>query len=176
MLKLIPHLPNASWVIKQSVGTVPVILGNKLKTTYYRTDRYLEATVDVTSTNAASYITGMVRGATRSLLIDLGFVLEGQAEEELPEALLGAYRLQYMDIGAAEYLDTSVELPLEGAPPPAAPASPTLRAAGGGGGGGGGGELPARRLGVSCTFGAAVTRHFMLRRRVVRMPLARRRT
>lgn len=39
MLKLIPHIPNASWVIKQSVGTVPVILGNKLKTTFYRTDR-----------------------------------------------------------------------------------------------------------------------------------------
>jgi hypothetical protein len=39
MFKLIPHIPNASWVIKQSVGTVPVILGNKLKTTYYQTDR-----------------------------------------------------------------------------------------------------------------------------------------
>ena len=39
MLKLIPHIPNASWVIKQSVGTVPVILGTKLKTSFYRTDR-----------------------------------------------------------------------------------------------------------------------------------------
>jgi len=34
----------------------------------------------------------MVRGATKSLIIDLGFVLEGQTETELPEALLGAYR------------------------------------------------------------------------------------
>lgn len=41
MLKLIPHIPNASWVIKQSVGTVPVIVGTKLKTTFYQTDRWV---------------------------------------------------------------------------------------------------------------------------------------
>ncbi|KAI8473367.1 MAG: hypothetical protein J3K34DRAFT_411148, partial [Monoraphidium minutum] len=128
MLKLIPHIPNASWVIKQSVGTVPVIVGSKLKTTFYRTERYVEATVDVTSSSAAAYITGMVRGATKSLVIDLGFVLEGQAEEELPEALLGAYRLHYMDTSQAQYLDTSQELPMPDAAP--APPSPTKRAAG----------------------------------------------
>jgi len=57
MFKLIPHIAEGSWVIKQSVGTVPVILGNKLQTVYYQTDRYIEATVDVTSTSAAAYIT-----------------------------------------------------------------------------------------------------------------------
>jgi hypothetical protein len=58
MLKLIPGIAEGSWVIKQSVGTVPVIVGTKLKTTYYQTDRYLEACVDVTSSSAAAYITG----------------------------------------------------------------------------------------------------------------------
>lgn len=57
MFKLIPHIAEGSWVIKQSVGTVPVILGNKLQTVYYETDRYIEATVDVTSSSAAAYIT-----------------------------------------------------------------------------------------------------------------------
>jgi hypothetical protein len=57
MFKLIPHIAEGSWVIKQSVGTVPVILGNKLQTVYYQTDRYIEATVDVTSSSAAAYIT-----------------------------------------------------------------------------------------------------------------------
>jgi hypothetical protein len=58
MFKLVPHIAEGSWVIKQSVGTVPVIVGNKLKTVYYQTDRYIEATVDVTSSSAAAYITG----------------------------------------------------------------------------------------------------------------------
>ncbi|WIA14192.1 hypothetical protein OEZ85_002731 [Tetradesmus obliquus] len=112
MFKLIPHIAEGSWVIKQSVGTVPVILGNKLKTVYYQTDRYIEACCDVTSSSAAAYITGMVRGATKSLVIDLGFVLEGQHSEELPEALLGAFRLNHLDCTTAKKIDTSRELPL----------------------------------------------------------------
>eukprot|EP00882_Tetradesmus_deserticola_P016640 GHRQ01017780.1.p1 GENE.GHRQ01017780.1~~GHRQ01017780.1.p1 ORF type:complete len:445 (+),score=238.81 GHRQ01017780.1:224-1558(+) len=112
MFKLIPHIAEGSWVIKQSVGTVPVILGNKLKTMYYQTDRYVEACCDVTSSSAAAYITGMVRGATKSLVIDLGFVLEGQRAEELPEALLGAFRLNHLDCTTAQRIDTSRELPL----------------------------------------------------------------
>jgi hypothetical protein len=34
----------------------------------------------------------MVRGATRSLVIDLALLLEGQQSYELPEVLIGACR------------------------------------------------------------------------------------
>lgn len=59
---------------------------------------------------------GMVRGATKSLVIDLGFVLEGQRPEELPEALLGAFRLNHMDCTQAKRIDTTQELPLRPRP------------------------------------------------------------
>lgn len=58
MFKMIPAIAEGSWVIKQSVGTVPVLLGTKLKTTYYQTANYVESSVDVTSSSAAAYITG----------------------------------------------------------------------------------------------------------------------
>ena len=58
MLKLIPHIAEGSWVIKQSVGTVPVIVGTKLRTSYHREASYLEVCTDVTSSSAAAYITG----------------------------------------------------------------------------------------------------------------------
>jgi hypothetical protein len=34
--KLIPNIPKGSWLIRQSVGTTPVLLGQKLTTNYYR--------------------------------------------------------------------------------------------------------------------------------------------
>ncbi len=42
MFKLIPHIADGSWVIKQSVGTVPVLMGTKLRTTYHSAGQYLE--------------------------------------------------------------------------------------------------------------------------------------
>jgi hypothetical protein len=40
MFKLIPHCAKGSWVVSQSVGTTPVILGRKLATSYHTNDRY----------------------------------------------------------------------------------------------------------------------------------------
>ena len=34
--KLIPSVIHSSWIIKQAVGTTPVLLGNKLATRYFR--------------------------------------------------------------------------------------------------------------------------------------------
>lgn len=39
MFKLIPHCAKGSWVVSQSVGTTPVILGRKLATSYHTNDR-----------------------------------------------------------------------------------------------------------------------------------------
>ena len=44
------------------------------------------------SSSVAATVVGMVQGATRSLVVDMGIVLEGHAREELPEALLGTVR------------------------------------------------------------------------------------
>lgn len=56
------------------------------------TDKYVEVCVDVGSNSTAAYVTGLVRGATKSLVLDLALLLEGRAPYELPEVLLGACR------------------------------------------------------------------------------------
>ena len=76
-LKLIPHIASGSWMIKQSVGTTPVILGKALKVSYHCTPTYIEVDIDISANSVANYVTGMVRGATSSLDIDIGLVLEG---------------------------------------------------------------------------------------------------
>jgi hypothetical protein len=39
MFKMIPHVEGGGWMIQKSVGTTPVILGNKMKQTYHFTPR-----------------------------------------------------------------------------------------------------------------------------------------
>lgn len=111
-MKMIPHIAQGSWVVKQSVGTVPVIVGRKLATKYFRTSRYLEMDVDISANPTANFITGKVRTCTKTLAVDMGFVLEGKTAWELPEVLIGAVRLPFVDLSVAKHIDMSQELPM----------------------------------------------------------------
>ena len=44
-------------------------------------------------------------GAITSLVVDLAPLIEGQAEVELPERLLGSVRFDHLDLKTAAYLD-----------------------------------------------------------------------
>lgn len=106
--KLIPRISKGSWVIKQSVGTTPVILGTKLSTKYYWGDNYFEADVDIGASSVAASITNLVCGATKSLTLDMGILLEGQDPRHLPEQLLGTIRLDQLDLKSAAYFDETL--------------------------------------------------------------------
>ena len=105
--KLIPNISKGSWIIKQSVGTTPVLLGQKLTTKYYRGERYFEVDVDIGASSVAASITNLVCGATKTLAIDLGVLVEGQCGEHLPEQLMGTVRIDKMDLKTAAYFDES---------------------------------------------------------------------
>jgi Protein ENHANCED DISEASE RESISTANCE 2, C-terminal/START domain len=105
--KLIPNISQGSWIIKQSVGTTPVILGQKLRTKYFRGERYFEVDVDIGASSVAASITNLVCGATKSLAVDLGVLLEGQIPQHLPEQLVGTVRLDKLDLKSACYFDES---------------------------------------------------------------------
>lgn len=103
--KLIPNIARGSWIIKQSVGTTPVLLGKKLATKYYRGKNYFEVDVDIGANSVAASITNLVCGATKSLAIDMGVLIEGRSEETLPEQLIGTVRLDALDLKSAAYFD-----------------------------------------------------------------------
>ncbi|KAJ0410132.1 hypothetical protein ATCC90586_001617 [Pythium insidiosum] len=86
-LKLIPSIPEGPWVVKKSVGNKPVILGNALQLHFYQTPRYLEVCVDICSDRVAKHVTSLCRSHCSSFKVDMGFVVEGQSEGELPERL-----------------------------------------------------------------------------------------
>jgi hypothetical protein len=78
--------------IRREITTPPFLKNKK---------RYVEVDIDVASCRTAAYIVSMVRGATAALCVDLAYLLEGAAPEELPESLLGAVRLDGLDLAAA---------------------------------------------------------------------------
>lgn len=117
MMKMVPHIAQGSWVVKQSVGTVPVIVGTRLQCKYFKTARYLEMDVDISANPTANFITGKVRTCTKSLAVDMAFVLEGKQPWELPEVLIGAVRMPFVDLTTAKTIDMTQELPMMPATP-----------------------------------------------------------
>jgi hypothetical protein len=108
--KLIPRIAKGSWVIKQSVGTTPVLLGQKLATKYFRGRTasgcsYFEVDVDITSNPVANNVTRLVVNSITSLIVDLAPLVEGQAADELPERLIGSVRYAHLDLKTASSFD-----------------------------------------------------------------------
>lgn len=102
-LKIVPVVVKGPWVVKSIVGGKPAILGKSIPVNYVYAPRdgdkaeYLEADLDIAASSAARSILSVVTSATKSLTIDLGFVVQGNAEDELPEQMLTAARLHGID-------------------------------------------------------------------------------
>lgn len=105
--KLIPRVIEGNWIVKQGVGSTPAILGNKLKQEYHydKTNNVFEVEVDVSSSAVAGKILGLVKGAAKSLVIDLSFLLEGKEIAHLPEVLIGGARMSHIDLNKLPKVD-----------------------------------------------------------------------
>jgi len=65
---------------------------------------YLEADLDIVSSAAARKILAVVSSYTQVLTVDLGFVVQGNRAEELPEQMMLGLRLHGLDPLTAELL------------------------------------------------------------------------
>ena len=101
--KIIPKVVQGPWVVKQVVGGRPALVGNKLpiEYTYQKAENgkalYLEADLDIAASAAARNILSVTKSYTQVLTLDLGFLVEGQADDELPEQMLLGCRLHGID-------------------------------------------------------------------------------
>jgi len=100
-LKVIPKVTEGPWLVKKAVGQTPAIIGRKLKAEYHEEPgRFFEAEYDVLSTTAAKSMIGLVVGAAKRLVIDVGIVLEAKEIDELPERILGGFRIVFPDLSS----------------------------------------------------------------------------
>jgi len=108
--KMVPVVVEGPWVVKRVVGGKPAIVGTKLPVSYvYQPPEgnladYLEADLDIVSSAAARNILAVVRSYTQTLTIDLGYVVQGNMVEELPEQMMLGLRIHGLDPLTAEVL------------------------------------------------------------------------
>uniref|UniRef100_A0A0D9VB32 START domain-containing protein n=1 Tax=Leersia perrieri TaxID=77586 RepID=A0A0D9VB32_9ORYZ len=100
-LKLIPSVPKGSWIVRQSVGSTPCLLGKAVDCSYVRGAGYLEVDVDIGSSAVANGVLGLVFGVVTTLVVDMAFLIQANSYEELPEQVIGAARLAHVEPSAA---------------------------------------------------------------------------
>ena len=97
--KMIPRIVEGNFMVRKAVGSTPAIMGNKLKQHYIRTDRYFELLLDTGSSSVAAGVIRLVLGYSKTVVVDMAFLLEGKDETTLPEKIFGAVRLKHYVFG-----------------------------------------------------------------------------
>lgn len=110
--KIVNRMVRGPWIVKAAVGNYGAcLLGKALTCTYHMGPNYLEIDVDIGSSAIANAILHLALGYVTSVTIDMGFLVEAQEEEELPERLLGAVRVCQMEMSSATYVETTAVAP-----------------------------------------------------------------
>ncbi|WOG85744.1 hypothetical protein DCAR_0104937 [Daucus carota subsp. sativus] len=105
--KMVNRIVKGPWLVKNTVGNYSAcLLGKALSCSYHRGDNYLEIDVDIASSAIATTILHLALGCVTAVTIDMGFMVEAQCEEELPERLFGAVRISEMEMSSASFVET----------------------------------------------------------------------
>jgi hypothetical protein len=97
--KLIPQIVAGNFMVRKAVGSTPAIMGTKLKQTYVRDKRFMEVVLDCGSSAVATGVIRLTLGYAKTLAVDMGFLLEGDDEDHLPEKIFGCVRMKFPDFG-----------------------------------------------------------------------------
>jgi hypothetical protein len=97
--KLIPQIVHGNFIVKKAVGSTPAVMGKKLRQLYVKSDRFFEIILDCGSSQVATGVIRLSLGYATTLVVDMGFLLEGNDASVLPERLLGSVRMKYPSFG-----------------------------------------------------------------------------
>lgn len=97
--KLIPQIVEGNFMVRKAVGSTPAIMGTKLQQSYVRNSRYMEVILNCGSSAVATGVIRLSLGYAKTLVVDMGFLLEGDDDESLPERIFGCARMKYPEFG-----------------------------------------------------------------------------
>ena len=105
-LKLIPYVAEGPFIVRNMVTGRPAIIGKRLPVTYQLDTAadcggchpLLQCTWDIgRSSAAAKRIVSVCRRYMSALTVDVGFVIQGDSADELPEQMMGSVRVHRID-------------------------------------------------------------------------------
>ncbi|GMI84403.1 hypothetical protein like AT5G10750 [Hibiscus trionum] len=112
--KIVNRIVKGPWIVKKAVGNYAAcLLGKALTCNYHRGPDYLEIDVDIASSAIANAILHLALGYVTTVTIDMGFLVEAQTENELPEKLIGAVRVCQMEMSSATVVDALTPTPIQ---------------------------------------------------------------
>jgi hypothetical protein len=115
ILKIVPKVVKGPWIVKKACDGKPAIVCNKMPTQYFYDAasegkaEYFEIDLDIVASSAARAILAVAQRYTKSLTLDLGFVFQGNLEDELPEQMAFGTRLHGLDPINASMLPESFD-------------------------------------------------------------------
>ncbi|KAH9253358.1 hypothetical protein BASA81_008709 [Batrachochytrium salamandrivorans] len=93
VFKMIPRVTQGSYMVKKTVGEIPALIARKMKMNFYVNRDYVECDMDLGTSAVAGSILSIVKGYATTLTVDLGFLLEGQSVDRLPEIIVCGFRM-----------------------------------------------------------------------------------
>eukprot|EP01123_Difflugia_compressa_P014760 TRINITY_DN798_c0_g1_i3.p1 TRINITY_DN798_c0_g1~~TRINITY_DN798_c0_g1_i3.p1 ORF type:complete len:279 (+),score=69.64 TRINITY_DN798_c0_g1_i3:98-934(+) len=100
-VKFLACVTEGPWVVKAAIGggkdgthkgVVPTLVGEKVTTSYFKGDDYLEIDYNTAIDSVAVTSSKLAFQHSQKMVVDFGIVLQGESEDELPERVLGAAR------------------------------------------------------------------------------------
>ncbi|XP_019097607.1 PREDICTED: protein ENHANCED DISEASE RESISTANCE 2-like [Camelina sativa] len=99
--KIVSNVVKGPWVAKAAAGKFGAfVAGKAVKCSYHRGDNYFEIDIDISSSAILTTLVRFMLGYVTNLTIDMGFVVEAQTEDELPERLIGGVRICHMELSS----------------------------------------------------------------------------
>jgi len=90
--KILPSIITENKILKKIIKKRPVIIGKKTKVLFNKMDSYFEIYIDLLNSFTIRAAFSLVSKYISEMIIDLGFIIEGKIEQDLPEKLLCGIR------------------------------------------------------------------------------------
>jgi hypothetical protein len=98
-LKAIPRVIKGPWVVQHAIGSdLHAFLAKQVQTDFFPFDGGLEISVAVSTSPQAARLCRVLSYAAKGVDLECAFLLHGRDWDELPEQVLGGFRVKFPDL------------------------------------------------------------------------------